>query len=296
MDSELKNDFSFNEKELFQEKKTVSGKVTPKDVILNALSAVLCLVVVVLCNLFISGEFHYQQIFNWNFGITVIVNWVCGIIVTYSLRQSGINTAKMTKNYILAEQEKDEAFNKITDFNVAQKRLNQKIQEEFELTRNELESVIAKLVKPYTDSEADWKIGQPLPKKTHLNVRRLKYKLEHMTPPILSLNALAQSEASYNTRGLYDVPSAPDSTNTAWFVKKGAGKIGWFAIAPIVLSILANGLVIGISLGNIVSVIGIITVMLFNAARSYTIAYQAVSTKGVARFKQIVKIINSITD
>ena len=107
MDSEQKVDL-INENDILNNNRSVSvGKTTPKDVIMNALSAVLFFVVVVFCNLFLDGNIEYTQVFTWNLGILVIINWVCGLMITFCLRQSGISSAKLTKAYISAEKEKD---------------------------------------------------------------------------------------------------------------------------------------------------------------------------------------------
>lgn len=301
MDSESNKDFMIDESDLIggKSKKTVSMKTRPKDIVLNALSAVLIFVVVFLCNLFISPEFHYEQIYSWNFGLLVVVNWVCGILITYFLRKSGINTAKMTKPYIESEIEKAQAFDKITDFETAQKKLNEKIEKDFDMRRSELENAIAKLVRPFMPKDEngvtiEWTIGKPLPPKTPLRIRKMEIRLRKMTPSQLSLVALVQSEATFTTKSLYDVRTAPDKTGAVWFASKGGGKIGWFAVAPVVLSVLANGLSGGVSISNIVSTVGIVAVMLFNAAREYSISYASVAKYGVERNKQIVKIINSI--
>lgn len=301
MDSENNKDFMLDESDLIggKSKKTVSMKTRPKDIVLNALSAVLIFVVVLLCNLLISPEFHYEQIYSWNFGLLVIVNWVCGILIMYFLRKSGINTAKMTKPYIESEIEKAQAFDKITDFEAAQKKLNEKIEKDFDMRRSELENAIAKLVRPFMPKDEngvteEWTIGKPLPKKTPLRIRKIEIRLRKMTPSQLSLVALVQSEATFTTKSLYDVRIAPDKTGAVWFASKGGGKIGWFAVAPVVLSVLANGLIGGVSISNIVSTVGIVAVMLFNAAREYSISYALVAKYGVERNKQIVKIINSI--
>ena len=293
-------DFLLDPKSLLvKENKRVSTKTTPKDIILNAFSAILVMAVVALCNLLISEDFEYRQLFSWNFGLLVVVNWICGIMMTYFLRQSGINSAKLTPEYIKSEDEKQEAFSKIEDYHEAQKRLNRKIEEDFDLRRLDLESAIAKLVKPKMPKDEngnalEWHIGDPLPRKTHVRVKIMNKRLERMTPPVISLVSLAQSEATYNTSSLYEVRPAPERTTTGWFVKKGTFKVGWFAIAPVVLSLLANGLVGGITIGNIVSTVGIIAVMLFNAAREYTVSYASVARFGVDRNRQIVQIINSI--
>lgn len=294
MDSEQKVDL-INENDILNNNRSVSvGKTTPKDVIMNALSAVLFFVVVVFCNLFLDGNIEYTQVFTWNLGILVIINWVCGLMITFCLRQSGISSAKLTKVYTEAENEKDEAFKKISDFSSAQKKLNEMIAKDFEDRRTELEETISKLVAFRMNGET-WRIGDKLPKKTHPKIKRLKYKLEHMTPPIISLSELAQSEASYKSKGIYDLPDNPDHTGAKWFLLKGGSKIAWFAVGPIVLSILAGALVGGFTLGSVVTIIGTLAIMIFNGARAYTVAYSQVTKKGVDRFKQIVRIINSIT-
>lgn len=301
MDLEKNNqsDFILDEKSLFGQQKKVSAKTTPKDIVLNALSAVLVMAVVMLCNLFITDNFEYHQLYNWNFGLLVVINWVCGIMMTYFLRKSGINSAKLTPDYIKSEDEKQAAFSKIEDYHEAQKVLNRKIEEDFDLRRSDLENAIAKLVKPKMPKDEngnsiEWHIGDPLPKKTHIRVRIMEKKLARMTPPVISLVSLAQSEATYNTGSLYEVKPSPERTGSLWFVKKGSTKVGWFAVAPVVLSLLSNGLAGGITIGNIVSTIGIIAVMLFNAAREYSNAYASVAHYGVDRNRQIVQIINSI--
>ena len=54
-----------DENTLLEKNKTVKiGKTTPKEVIMNLLSAVLFFTVVVFCNLFLDGELHYEQIFT----------------------------------------------------------------------------------------------------------------------------------------------------------------------------------------------------------------------------------------
>lgn len=274
---------------------TISNKTTPKDLILNGLSAVAVMAVVMLCNLLITPEFHYERIYSWNFGLLIVVNWVCGIMVTYFLRQSGINTAKLTEAYVSSEKAKQEAFAKIEDYHAAQVRLDKLIEEDFDARRRNLEDAIAKLVRPKLPGGVDWHIGDPLPKGTHVRIRKMKKRLDRMTPPQISIVALAQSEASYSLNSLYDVRPSPERTGTLWFVRKGGGKIGWFAVAPIVLSLLANGLMGGVTIANIVSTVGIIGVMIFNAAREYTLSYASVARFGVDRNRQIVQIINEVT-
>lgn len=282
-----------------QQKKsgTVSHKTTPKDVVLNGLSAIAVMAVVMLCNLLITPDFHYEQLYSWNFGLLVVINWICGIFVTYFLRQSGINTARMTEPYIKSESEKQDAFKKVTDFGFqsAQERLDVLIDEDFEHRKTNLESAIAKLVRHLMPEGEEWDIGKPLPKKTPRRVRKMAKRLKNMTPPTISLVSLAQSEASYNVNSLYDVRPSPEKTGTLWFVRKGGGKVGWFAIAPIALSILANGLTGGITIANVVQTVGIVAVMLFNAAREYTLSYASVARFGVDRNRQIVQIINAVT-
>lgn len=274
---------------------TVSHKATPKDVILNGLSAIAVMGVVLLCNLFISPDFHYTQLYSWEFGVLIVVNWVCGIMMTYFLRQSGINTARMTTSYVESESDKQKAFSQITDFQASQERLDTLIEKDFEHRKTNLELAISKLVQHLMIDGEKWDISKPLPKKTPLRVRKMARELKHMTPPQINLVALAQSEASYNVNSLYDVRPAPEKTGTVWFIRKGSGKVGWFAVAPFVLSILANGLVGGFNIANIVQTIGIVGVMLFNAAREYTVSYAAVARFGVDRNRQIVQIINSVT-
>ena len=294
-----KDNFLVEEKDLLgNNKKTVSLKTRPKDIILNGISAILTLVIVILCNLFINPEVHYTQLFSWNFGLLVVVNWVCGILITYFMRQSAINSAKVTEGYQSSEKEKEEAFDKIKDIDEAQKKLNEKIDKDFDMRRNELEKAIAKLVRPKMSKDEngntiDWKIGDPLPKKTHPRVKLLERRLRRMTPPIISLVALAQGEASFTRRSMYEIKGSPERTGFRWFAFKG---IGWFTIAPIVLSVIANGLIVGISISNIVYTVGIVAVMLFNAAKEYTLSYVGVAKYGVERNKQIIKIIQSISD
>lgn len=302
MDLEKKtnsNDFLLTENLLDGKKKVVSNKTTPKDIILNAISALLVMVVVTLCNIFISGEFQYEQLKSWSFGLLVVVNWICGIMMTYFTRQSAINTAKSTQDYVSSEEAKQDAFLKIEDYPTAQRILNVLIDEDFDLRRSDLELAIAKLVRPKMPKKEDgtveeWCLGKPLPKHTHIKVRRMLYKLERMTPPSISLAGLVQSEATYKTDSLYEVRPSPARTGTMWFAKKGAGKVIGFAAAPVIFSILGNGLTGKITLENIVSAAGILGWMLFNAAREYTIAYASVARYGVDRNKQIVQIINTI--
>ena len=280
-----------------QQKKsgTVSNKATPKDVILNGLSAIAVMAVVLLCNLFITPDFHYEQLYSWNFGLLIVINWACGIVMTYFLRQSGINSAKMTAPYVDSEKDKQEAFKKIDDYQSAQERLDKLIETDFAHRKKNLELAIAKLVKHLMPEGEEWDIGKELPKKTPGRVKKMAKRLKRMTPPEISLVALAQSEASYNINSLYDVRPSPEKTGTLWFVRKGSGKVGWFAVAPVVLSVLANGLTGGITLSNIVQTVGIVGVMLFNAAREYTLSYASVARFGVDRNRQIVQIINSVT-
>lgn len=286
-----------DENALLEKNKTVKiGKTTPKEVIMNLLSAVLFFTVVVFCNLFLDGELHYAQIFTWNLGILVVINWVCGLMITFCMRQSGISSAKLTKNYKEAEEEKNEAFKLITDFSHAQKVLNELIEKDFEDRKNELERTISKLVAFRMEDGKTWKIGDKLPKKTHPKIHALKHTLEHMTPPTISLAQLAQSEASYKSTGIYDIPNAPDHTGAKWFIVKGGSKIAWFAIGPVVLSILAGALVGGFTLGSVVTIIGTLAIMIFNGARAYATAYSQVSKRGVDRFKQIVRIIKNLNN
>lgn len=282
-------------------KKVVTGKTTPKDLILNALSAVAVMGVVAVCNLLITPDFHYTQLFSWNFGILVVLNWISGVVMTYFLRQSGINSAKMTDGYIISEREKQKAFEKIKDITTAQIRLNKLIEEDFDIRRQNLEAAIAKLVKPKMPKLEDgtvkeWHIGDELPKGTHIKIVKMKKRLESMTPPEISLAALSQSEASYNIKSLYEVRPSPEKTGGIWWAKKGAGKVGWFAAFPVILSILANGLAVGVTISNVVYTIGIIGIMLFNAGREYALAFWSVSRFGVDRNNQIIKILQSVTE
>lgn len=298
MDLGKDNDFTINEADLFKEK-TVRRHATPKDIVLNLLSALLIYVVLIICNLFINGnadmEFNYTQLFSWKIGILVIINWVGGIAVVFCTRQSGISKAKMTEKYKNAEEGKDKAFAKITDFAEAQRKLNELTEAEFLERRNDMARTIAVLVKEKMPSGQEWQIGDKLPKGTHVNVKILKMRLERLTPSKISLVALAQSELSYKYKGPYDIPAPPDQTGAGWFLRRAGGKLGWFAIGPIVLSMFSSMLVFGFNISNIFTVLGTLAIMLFNAARSYATAYYSVLNRGVARFKQIERIVNDLT-
>ena len=87
-----------------------------KTLILNVLSAVLFFIIALFCNLFLDGDFHYAQIVSWNMGLLVLVNWVCGVAISYLMRQSGINSAKLTKEYIASEEKKSTTFAKIKNY------------------------------------------------------------------------------------------------------------------------------------------------------------------------------------
>lgn len=281
--------------------KVASGKITPKDLLLNALSIVAINIVAIVCNLLITPEVHYTQIFGWNFRLMLVVNWIFGIAMTYFSRQSGINTAKLTDKYKDSEQDKQDAFGLVKDIHQAQKRLNELIKQDFEMRVKNLEEAIATLVAPKMPKDesgkaVQWKIGDPLPKKTHRKVKKMKKRLESMTPPEISLVSLVQSEASYDVTSLYDIRPAPEKTGALWFARKSVGKLGWFAVFPVILSIIANGLAVGITIGNVVYTVGIVAVMLFNSAREYAYSYAIVSRYGVDRNKQIVRILETVSE
>lgn len=275
--------------------KVTTGKITPKDLILNALTVIAITAVAVLCNLLITPEVHYEQVFGWNFRLLLVVNWLLGIVMTYFARKSGINTAKLTPEHIKSEEEKQAAFKRVGDVQAAQERLDELIERDFDHRRKSLEKAIAKLVKPKMPEGVEWKIGDPLPKGTHKKIVKLKKRLESMTPQIISLAGLAQSEASYDISSLYDIRPAPEKTGAMWWVRKGAGKVGWFGVFPVILSIIANGLAVGITIGNVVYTVGVVAMMLFNATREYAISYAAVSRYGVDRNRQIIKILDTVT-
>lgn len=272
-----------------------SLKPQVKSLALNILSAVLFFVIALFCNLFLDGDFHYEQIFSWNMGLLVLVNWVCGIAISYLMRQSGINSAKLTPNFIKSEEIKGKRLAEIKNLSLAQRKLNYLIAKDFEDRRNELEATISNLIKHLMPDGVEWKFGNKLPKGTHLNVRKMHLQLKYMIPPSPSLSALAQREASYSSASPFDVQKEVDKTGFDWFIKKAGGKLGWFALAPIVLSIIASMLIYGeVSLGSITTVIGILAIMIFNAAKAYTTAYYDVSVLGVARNEQIVKIVDTV--
>lgn len=266
-----------------------------KTLILNVLSAVLFFIIALFCNLFLDGDFHYAQIFSWNMGLLVLVNWVCGVAISYLMRQSGINSAKLTKEYIASEEKKSATFAKIKNYTLEQRKLNYLIAKDFEARHNDLEASIASLVKHLMPENEDWRFGDKLPKGTHLNVRKLHLNLKYMIPSSLSLTSLAQNEASFVFAGAFDLPKPVDKTGVEWFVKKAGGKIGWFALAPIVLSVIASMLIFGkVTLGSVSTVIGIFAIMIFNAAKAYATAYYDVSILGVSRNSQIEKIIETV--
>lgn len=278
-----------------------------KTLILNVLSAVLFFIIALFCNLFLDGDFHYAQIVSWNMGLLVLVNWVCGVAISYLMRQSGINSAKLTKEYIASEEKKSTTFAKIKNYTLEQRKLNYLIAKDFEARHNELEASIASLVKHLMPENENWKFGDKLPKwklkfhplrlqqGTHLNVRKLHHQLKYMIPSSLSLTSLAQNEASFVFAGAFDLPKPVDKTGAEWFVKKAGGKLGWFALAPIVLSVIASMLIFGkVTLGSVATVVGIFAIMIFNAAKAYATAYYDVSILGVSRNSQIERIIETV--
>lgn len=277
-----------------KKQKVATGKITPKDLIMNALTMLAITAVTILCNLLITPDVHYTQIFGWNFRLLLVINWILGIVMTYFARRSGIDTAKLTPDHIKSEDEKQKAFERVKDVQEAQEKLDDLIEKDFDHRRKNLEKAIDKLVKPLL-KEKEWHIGDPLPEGTHKKVVKMKKRLESMTPPIISLAGLAQSEVSYDITSLYDIRPAPEKTGTLWWVRKGAGKVGWFGIFPVILSIIANGLAVGITIGNVVYTVGVVAAMLFNAAREYAWAFASVSRYGVDRNRQIIKILNTVT-
>lgn len=288
------DDFRFNEvtKELNDKKE----KTTSKDVVLNFLSAVAFYFVVVICNVFMSQngqiKVEWNDLLNWNIGLLTIVNWVGGIVITYCTRQSGINRAKLTEKYVKSDEEKDAAIEGIKDIAAAQKALDEKILADFEARkeacRKFIENVLQKDVKSYS-------VGDKLPKGTPFKIRIMAYRLKRMVPPEISLVELSVSNgAGYRQKGLYNLIEEPDKTGAKWFITKAGGKIGWFAIAPIVMSLVTSSLVFGVNWQGVVTVLGTLAIMVFNAFKSYSTAFYAVKTKGVARNKQIVRIVESL--
>lgn len=277
-----------------KKQKVATGKITPKDLIMNALTMLAITAVAILCNLLISPDVHYTQIFGWNFRLLLVINWTLSIVMTYFARRSGIDTAKLTPKHIKSEEKKQAAFSRIDNFQDAQEKLDELIEKDFDHRRKNLEKAIDKLVK-HLLKEKEWHIGDPLPKGVDKKVVKMKKQLEGMTLPIISLAGLAQSEVSYDITSLYDIRPAPERTGTLWWIKKGAGKVGWFGIFPVILSIIANGLAVGITIGNVVYTVGVLAVMLFNAVREYAMAFARVSRYGVDRNRQITKILNTVT-
>lgn len=275
--------------------KRISLDKSTKGLITNLLSAILFFLVTIFCNLFLDGEFEYSQIFSWNIGLLVLINWVCGITISFCLRQSGINSAKLTKSVMIAEKNKVNAFNTITDFAFAQRKLNYLSAVDFENRRIALADSIGNLVKHLMPEGEKWGYGKKLPPKTPLKIHNYLWHLKKMTPQTPSLTGLAQYEGSFSTRGAYEIAPAVDKTGIRWFVTKAGGKIGWFALAPIILSIMASMLVSGeVTLGSIVTAIGTLAIMMFNGGKAYTGAYYDVTIKGVARDEHIVRVIESV--
>lgn len=277
----------------------LSGKIMPKDFFINAFSTLLIMGVTALINLFISPEVEYTQKFTWTFSILLVVNWIAGVVSTYFSRRSAIDHARLLPEYISSESKKQEAFKKIGKIAVAQKLLDQKMMDDFIDRREALCAALAKLLEPKMPKNEDgtvkeWKLGDPLPDKAPKKAKKLKKTIETMTPSHISLFSLSESEVTYSTASLYDIPANPEKTGSLWFVRKGVGKVGWFAIWPILLSIICDGLAVGITIGNVVYTLGVMGAMLFNIAREYALSYYVVSHVGIARNNRITSILNDL--
>lgn len=278
-----------------KQKPQESGKIGTRDIVINIISSIIILIVVSIANGFMSSDFKYEQIFTWNMGLLVVVNWTCGIAFTYTLRQIGITMATATKPYQEALREEQEAFDSIKDYAEAQERLDDQIARDFEYRKKVLEDNIAKLVQHKLPQGKVWKQGQPLPDKTRPKIKRMARYLERMTPPTISLIQLGETETAKVPKSLFDLPTDPTSTGAEWFAKKGMGKLVFFAVVPILLSLIASSLVGGATFGSFMIIAGTLGAMLFNGGRSLSVSYYGVIKGGIQRLKRITRIIKLVS-
>lgn len=277
-------------------KDQTSSKLRPKDFVINTLTSILIIVVMGLINGFIDSEFKFQLMFTWGIGLLVIANWIGGIGFAYTMRKNGIGLAMQQDDYITAENKKQEAFAKIKDYVSAQKLLDKKIEEDYLYRKSVLENNIAKQIQHKMPDGKMWKQGQALPDKTRAKIKIMVALLERMEPERISLVELSEKEASTVPKSIFRVQKDPTTTGAKWFATKGLSKMLWFALMPILLSVLAGALSGGAAFKSFMMIAGTLAFMIFNGGYAFATAYDAVARKGVDRSNRITRILKIITD
>ena len=277
-------------------KDETKSKLRPKDFVINTITSILIIVVMGLINGFIDSEFKFTIMFTWGIGLLVVANWIGGIGLSYTMRKNGISLAMQRTDYITAENKKQEAFANIKDYTAAQKILDKKIDDDYLYRKSVLESNIAKQIQHKMPEGQIWKQGQPLPEKTRPKIKVMVALLDRMEPERISLVELSERETSTVPKSIFRIQKDPTTTGAKWFATKGLSKMIWFALMPILLSVLAGALTGGAAFKSFMMIAGTLAFMIFNGGYAFASAYDAVSTKGIERLRRISWILSIVTD